>query len=273
MRPSGEMRGQFAPRVSTGGARENRVTAGDGGGSRSSRAAPAATAAAPSTAASTQARRSRRRRRLATGTGTPASDPPSATHCSWSLRSWAVWMRSSGSLARHADTMRPRAGGIRGAAAARDGGSACMMAPMRLAWLLPLKARAARGHLVEHAAQGPQVAARVGLPALQLLGRHVQEGAHQGPLGREAARRGQGAGQVAGGRARRHGAGQAEVHQLGSGAGQHDVARLQVPVHQALAVGRCPGPRRSGRPRAAARPPAAVPAPGARPGSRRRPAP
>src|SRR5262249_53085284 len=63
-------------------------------------------AATEATAASTQAIRSRLLRRVATGTGSPAAEPPSAIHWSWSLTSCAVWNRSSGSLARHVLTIR-----------------------------------------------------------------------------------------------------------------------------------------------------------------------
>ena len=140
LRPSGEMRGQVMDRAAGGGASVKRVT-GTGGVSWVSVLVTPQAAARPSTATSAQARRSRWRRRVATGTGTPAREPPSATHCSCSFTSWAVWMRSFGSLARQAVTTRTSAGGVSGAAVPSAGGSACMIAPIRLAWLLPAKAR------------------------------------------------------------------------------------------------------------------------------------
>jgi len=100
--------------------------------------APATSTAAPATP---QAMRSRPRRRAATGAGTPACDPPSAIHWSWSFTSCAVWMRWSGSFARQARTTRSSAGGASGTTVVMGTGSVFMIAPISEAWLLPSNAR------------------------------------------------------------------------------------------------------------------------------------
>ncbi len=103
-------------------------------------------------------------------------------------------------------------------------------------------------HLVQHAAEGPQVAARVGVAAIELLGRHVLERSDDGAFGGQ--RRGDGgrlrqgghrqaAAAVRAGQAR--GSRQAEVHQLRAGLGEHDVAGLQVAVDDPGAVGAVQG--------------------------------
>ena len=89
------------------------------------------------------------------------------------------------------------------------------------------------GHLVEHAAQCPQVAARVGLAALELLGRHVVAGADERALGREwrcdrrrlrhRPRPGTGRAQHAAPAAF---AGEPEVHELGPRFRKHHIAGL-----------------------------------------------
>ena len=110
--------------------------AGPGEGNRTWRA-PLPTIAAAATA---QASFSRFLRRATTGAGSPAWDPPSATHWSWSFASCAVWKRSSGSLARHVLTTRFSAGGIIGEISEIAGGSSRRIAPMSEAWLVPEKA-------------------------------------------------------------------------------------------------------------------------------------
>jgi len=49
----------------------------------------------------------------------------------------------------------------------------------------PLKRPRAREHLVQHGAESEDAGAGIGLAPLELLGGHVLEGAHHGPLGRE----------------------------------------------------------------------------------------
>ena len=114
----------------------HRGTRAPGAGNRTSRARRATIAAA----ATAQASFSRFLRRATTGAGSPAWEPPSATHWSWSFASCAVWKRSSGSLARHVLTTRFSAGGIIGEISEIAGGSSRRIAPMSEAWLVPEKA-------------------------------------------------------------------------------------------------------------------------------------
>jgi hypothetical protein len=102
---------------------------------------------------------------------------------------------------------------------------------------------------VQHGPQRPDVASGVGVPTLELLGRHVVEGADERTL----------AGQSFGGRAPGlclgHGMGgrrpgslrQSEIEQLHAGPGEHDVAGLEVAVGDAAPVrlGECLGNLRS----------------------------
>lgn len=144
-RPSGERRGQDSRVIPRGGRTSKRTIRG--GSARRTMSAPSATAATTATAASAQARRSRLRRRAARPASggcpadTPACEPPEAIHSSSSLTSWAVWMRSSGSLVRHCCTTRSSAGGSSGINWLGGAGWRSMMAAMRLAWLRPSKAR------------------------------------------------------------------------------------------------------------------------------------
>ena len=71
------------------------------------------------------------------------------------------------------------------AAVASAGGSAFMMLPMRLTWLVALERPPARHHLVEDRAERPQVRPRVGLLPLQLLRRHVLQRAEDRPARRD----------------------------------------------------------------------------------------
>ncbi len=94
-------------------------------------------------------------------------------------------------------------------------------------------------HLVEHRAEGEDVAARVGLLALELFGRHVLECAKdraalgqrraQRSLGRQARETGGPGGSVA-----EPQFGEAEVQELDARLGQHDVGGLQVSVNDSL---------------------------------------
>ena len=95
-----------------------------------------------------------------------------------------------------------------------------------------------RRHLVEDRAEREDVAPRVGLAALELLGRHVLERPEDRPLLREVLRRGhrrQGrrAGAV---RGRREDLRETEIQQLRAALREHDVPRLEVPVHDTLPV-------------------------------------
>jgi hypothetical protein len=129
--------------------------------------------------------------------------------------------------------------GAMGAICEIGAGSVCMIEPISEAWLFP-RTRAAGRHLVEHAAERPDVAARVGLLAFELLGRHVLERADDGALGGERLRDGRRLGEPAmltplppparPPRAR------AEVHQLGAALREHDVAGLEIAVDDAGAV-------------------------------------
>jgi len=87
-----------------------------------------------------QARRSRLFRRAMTGAGTPAAEPDSAIHWSWSFASCAVWNRSSGSLARQVLTTRSSAGDVIGWSVVMGAGSSLMTAEISDAWLAPEKA-------------------------------------------------------------------------------------------------------------------------------------
>ena len=80
------------------------------------------------------------RARATTGAGTPACEPPSATHFSSSMTSWAVCQRSSESLARHVLTTRSSAGGDIAWIVEIGDGSSFMIAEMSEAWLMPEKA-------------------------------------------------------------------------------------------------------------------------------------
>ena len=97
----------------------------------------------------------------------------------------------------------------------------------------PLKRSFPGDHFVEHQAERENVAARVSLPALQLLGGHVLQGTDDLPLVGEGL--GYGGGGVVG--FQDAGAfGQAKVQQLGSLPGDQDVGRLEIAVDNALVV-------------------------------------
>ncbi len=111
--PSGETRGAPTRVRSDGGDIWNRTWSG-GLGALSTNPTAKAAAASRSRADTVHAIRSRLLRRRTTTAGAPAREPPSATHSSWSLTSFADWKRSSGSLARQVRTNRSRAGGVMG---------------------------------------------------------------------------------------------------------------------------------------------------------------
>ncbi len=96
-----------------------------------------------------------------------------------------------------------------------------------------------RQHLVEHAAEGPDVGAPVDAAAPRLLGAHVAGGTqdHAGLGGLQHRRRGAHLG-VRPRRVARESLGEAEIEQLHAAVlVDHDVRRLQVAVHDALVVG------------------------------------
>ena len=97
-------------------------------------------------------------------------------------------------------------------------------------------------HLIEHDAEREDVGPRVDLPAARLLGRHVGHRAEDLALpGQLDAARRRHVGDVRVG-VRRVELGETEVEHLDSSlARDHDVGRLQVPVHDAALVGRGQG--------------------------------
>ena len=94
------------------------------------------------------------------------------------------------------------------------------------------KARAPVSISCRSGAEREHVGAGVGLPALDLFGRHVRHRADDQAL------RGQRGIQPRGFAVprRRNGLGQAEIEQAGAALREHDVARFQVPVHDAVAM-------------------------------------
>src|SRR5271169_2642070 len=159
--------------------------------------------------------------------------------------SCADWKRSAGSFARHAPRTRSSMGGARGWPALIGSGSFSRMALNTLSCDLTFERPASRDHFVENASEAEEIAARVGLRALQNFRRHVLKRSHNRTLLRERRRhRGEGC-QIHGRRRRserpdsfrgnRHfRLCQSEVHQLRARLGQHDVRRLQVAMDDAL---------------------------------------
>ena len=104
---------------------------------------PAASASADIalSAASVQARRGRATVVAKGAAGAVFAPPVSAIHFSSSTKSRTDCQRSSGDLARHLRTTRSRAAGASGETVEIGDGSACMIAPIRLACDFPSNAR------------------------------------------------------------------------------------------------------------------------------------
>ena len=156
--------------------------------------------------------------------------PPvvSATHFNSRIRSPALCHLSSGCLARHRRTMWSRVGGVSCCSVAICGRLAFENRRHGARGTAAIERRTAGDHLVDDGAEGEDVAAVIGLPPFDLLRGHVSNGSNDGALLRErcAARVGN-RGTVFR---------DAEVHQLGAGARQHDVRGLHVPVHDPVAM-------------------------------------
>ncbi len=103
---------------------------------------------------------------------------------------------------------------------------------------LPREGLAPGGHLVEGGSEREDVASRVGLLSFELLGSHVLEGAEKRSLGRHGRRVRRHCGKPGQDRRRRSRFpfGKAEIQELHSRLRHHDVAGLQVPVHDPLPV-------------------------------------
>ena len=97
---------------------------------------------------------------------------------------------------------------------------------------LTLERFLAREHLVEHAAERKDVGPRVGLLTFELLGGHVLKRAQNGALRGDRGRRSPSEANVLRLR-RRLALREAEVEQLRAGLRQHDVAGLEIAVHDA----------------------------------------
>ena len=171
--------------------------------------------------------------------GSPAREPPSAIHCELRRDVARALPAVVGvllqALAHHVVERRRRTCAW---TLEIGGGCADTIAAIRLVRRLALEGAASRGHLVEHGAEREDVGARVGRLPLELLGRHVLERADDRALlgerprrrCRATSRRGPPACAVA----RR--AARPKSSSLAPPRGQHDVAGLQVAVHDPGAV-------------------------------------
>ena len=102
---------------------------------------------------------------------------------------------------------------------------------------LSIERRPARQHLVEHAAERPDIGPRVDLFASRLLGRHVRDGPENDPRRRSAGDRRQQRRPAVGGR-RGERLGQAKVEDLHrSVRRQLDIGRFQIAVYDSTFVG------------------------------------
>ena len=140
----------------------------------------------PSTPASVHAQSSRLRASRPDGAGFVVSCPIHRSSCH---RSRALCQRASGSFARQVLTRRSSAGGVCGWLAVIGAGSACMIAPIRLASRLPPKGPLPRQHFVYDRPEREDVRTCVRLLPVELLRRHVLQCAEDRATRREARRR------------------------------------------------------------------------------------
>ena len=142
VRPSGEMQG-WKSGVSPAGALIVNWSCCFGAGPPSPPRHAKNAAAAIASPATAHAIGSRLTWRFGSSIGPVAPEcvPDCESHESWSLMSCAVWMRSSGSLARQARTSASSAGAAIELELLIGIGSDCMTAPIRLACDLPSNAR------------------------------------------------------------------------------------------------------------------------------------
>jgi hypothetical protein len=111
-----------------------------------------------------------------------------------------------------------------------------MIAVIRLAGFGPLEGALTSKRLVERCAEREYVGARVGVPALKLLRRHVLERSDDAAPSGDGHRHG-----LFGlGRQGLHFS-EAEVQQFGAGLGEHDVARFEIAMNDAAPVRRIEG--------------------------------
>ncbi len=112
---------------------------------------------------------------------------------------------------------------------AKGAGSRCSTLAITAAALSPSNARAAGQHLVEHAPERKQIAARVHVFAFELLGRHILKRPDQLPLGGQCQRRIrflQGCQLLC----------QSEIQKLDAFLGHQNIGRLQIAMDDALLV-------------------------------------
>jgi hypothetical protein len=176
------MRGRSTARIWAGGVSSKMI--GLAAGLGLSAAAARTRLETKSAPTAIHATRSRLRRFAATGAGTPACEPPSAIHWSWQLHVVRGLDALVGILreARLDETLE------RGRRERRDlrdrhGLAAHDRGDERRLRFSGERALARR-HLVEHAAERPDVGALVGLLPLELLGGHELERADDGALPR-----------------------------------------------------------------------------------------
>ena len=167
----------------------------------------------------------------------PADGGIAAIHFSSSSRSCADCQRSSGSFARHFLTTRSNACGTTHPLGQR-GGFRSRIFTMRSPRSSPSNARLPGGQLIEEPTEREDVGAIVDTAATDLFRRHVRKRANEDSYCSQPTILRRRHGRV---NRRihhwRHRQGQSEVEQLRAALGQHDVARLQVAMHDPVPVG------------------------------------